>query len=263
MLNRKVVAPLAIPYLNVTKYNPSTGRNDLVHPPAIANDYAVVDVTVNIEDQNSVSGAVFDQLDVLSKDQSLPISRNEFIQMWKTLILKRVQDVYEEFKKIKCEHRVYIAPDFQVPAPLYDVLNSLGNFDSAGRGLSFHINPPEYEEEDTPEWWTVDKDIVKNWIQTMALIKSQYSIKSSPAIDAVGGSTLMITAIKDADGMRTVKAYTNEFQFQHAFVRFVNDDLFEEDEMLRYDNCHILAYGTKQYKSVVLDYIGAYVVATK
>lgn len=58
------------------------------------------DFPVNITAQNTLSGRTYDQmLQIVNAD--LPITRDNFIRMWKTLILKRVQDVYGKEKHVR------------------------------------------------------------------------------------------------------------------------------------------------------------------
>lgn len=52
------------------------------------NTYLTYDFAVNITAQNTLSGRTYDQIqELVSAD--LPITRDNFIRMWKTLILKR------------------------------------------------------------------------------------------------------------------------------------------------------------------------------
>lgn len=56
----------------------------------------------------------------------LPITGENFIRMWKTLILKRVQDVYEKEKHVRSDHYVRLDRSILTPAPLTDLLYALG-----------------------------------------------------------------------------------------------------------------------------------------
>ena len=51
-------------------------------------------------------------------------AKPEFIRVWKTLILKRLIDIQEEFTDIVSPIQVRLAPQTLIPAPLYDLLST-------------------------------------------------------------------------------------------------------------------------------------------
>ena len=57
-----------------------------------------------------------------------PITQANFQRMWKTLILKRAQDVYEKEKHVRATNFVRIDRSMIMPSPLSDLLYSIGQF---------------------------------------------------------------------------------------------------------------------------------------
>ncbi|KAF6198239.1 hypothetical protein GE061_007986 [Apolygus lucorum] len=103
-------------------------------------NYTVLDYVVIIDNQNAVATATFYQLVQLAV-VDLPLLLEDFIRMWKTLILRRVHDVYEMEKKRRPDHFVRLARNIQVPAPLGDFLYSLGQLRSPVDGATHDIIP--------------------------------------------------------------------------------------------------------------------------
>lgn len=222
----------------------------------------VHDISVSINNQNTLSGTTYDQLEILCNDEqkTLPISRDDFIRMWKTIILKRVQDVFQEEKKRVIDNRIFFSCSLQVPLTLYDLLISLGCFESKVNGTIYHIVLPKVKDAAEEKWWTLDDEITKNWIMTMAMMQHRFQMGVFPNSDSIMGSTLMLTTISDlANGQRTIKMVTNEVHQSQSFVRLVNDDIFEPDTRVTFDNCHLYAFNTKHQNSAMLQYVGDYV----
>ena len=72
----------------------------------------------------------------------LPITLKQFIRMWRTLILKRVQDVIEKQLLARPDHFVRLSRNIMLPAPCADLLYSLRQFHSNANGLIYNISQP-------------------------------------------------------------------------------------------------------------------------
>ena len=89
------------------------------------NIYRVYDCAITIDSQETVSGTTCDQLIQLVRTD-LPINKNDFIRMWKTLLFKRVQDVYEKEKYIRSEdivrldNSILTQPHWQISSTLWE-----------------------------------------------------------------------------------------------------------------------------------------------
>lgn len=85
-----------------------TSALDLLNFGRLDSDYTIVDHAVNINGQDSLPGMVHDQMSQLTTID-LQIDRPSFIRIWKTLILKRLQDVFEQEKRVRAQHFVRLA----------------------------------------------------------------------------------------------------------------------------------------------------------
>lgn len=224
----------------------------------LCSTHHVHNITVMIENQNTLSGLCYDQFEVLCNSE-LAITREEFIVMWKTIILKRMQDLYANEKKKKIENRIRL-DTLLIPAPLYDLLISLDSFESKYVGSIYHLIPPEPKENsDLEEWRTIHDEILQKWINTMGKMDGKYVMDYIPT--SFKESTLVLTTISDSpNGERTVRAVSSEVQPHDALVRFVNDDIFEPNDRLNFDNCD-LGFNPKYRTSILLNYVGSYVKA--
>lgn len=234
------------------------GRRDL--------DYLRREFPVQIERQDTLSGACYDMMEQLSV-ADLPMARANFIRMWKTLILKRVQDVYEKETKRRADHFVRIDRSITMPAPLCDLLSSLGRWTSHSRGLIYDVTPPARPAE-VPNWWQVDDAIVRQWETLCQRLKINYIMREFPSPSEWENRPIVLTTINDLnrgtadapDIYRTVKAYTEEPLPTDAYIRFVNDPLFIENHHVTFLECGYTIVERKHITSVVGEYVGGYIL---
>jgi hypothetical protein len=219
-------------------------------------DYFIRDIQVDIENQNALAAATYDQLLQLTMVE-LPITRADFIRMWKTLILKRVQDVYESEKCQRANHFVRLIRNILLPAPLADLLYSLGSFDDPTSGITYHVNPPDQPAVPQP-WWTVDPAILATWITMTHRMAPFFTMKEFPSVRDYDGRPLMLTAIQDANNLRSVKALTNQPTPADGLIRFVNDNLFLNGA--QYEYCHLRMTEPMLLAHVRYDYLRDYVL---
>lgn len=118
----------------------------------------------------------------LTKDdeqfQALPINRADFILMWKTLLLKLSQDVYEQEKHQRAPNFVRLVRNVLLPAPLADLF-SIGQHHSAARGYIYNVVPPVKPNE-PPAWWEIDAQILIHFQTAIHCMKSLYMMKEYP-----------------------------------------------------------------------------------
>ncbi|CRL05798.1 CLUMA_CG018826, isoform A [Clunio marinus] len=222
-------------------------------------DYTVVDHPVQIANQDSLSGATYDQMQAIcSTDMNL--TRNDFIRMWKTLILKRVQDVYEIEKHLRPAHFIAISRTIMVPAPLGDLLANLGMFHSSATGHFHHITPPAYPAE-PDDWWVVDNDLVARWSHTMARMQYRYRMKEFPSNREVDNRPMiLIRRSPIQNGFLLLKANTNEPRLVDGVISAVNDELFDDVACFTFDNAALNVSSSFQVAPVRGTYIGSYVL---
>jgi hypothetical protein len=196
----------------------------MVHP--LINE----DHKIKIDNQESLSSMTYDMMNSMVK-RKMALSKAEFVRMWKTLILKRAQDVYTASKGKRPENLLLIGPFSVVPAPLGDLLNSMGYFQTNFCGGFHHIVPPANNGED---FWTVDNDILYKWSLELGRFSSLYTLKEFPYKYDCSNRALVLTRLckeKDSNGYAAVKCYTQEPKDSDRLICSVNDELFENERI--------------------------------
>ncbi|KAK6623574.1 hypothetical protein RUM43_009426 [Polyplax serrata] len=100
-------------------------------------DWYVLTWTVQIERQNTLSGALYDQLLSLVTVH-LELTKEQFVRICKILLLKRIQDV-----STLPDRCVRLARSIIMPAPWAELLYTIGAFHSGASGMfnSLHAQP--------------------------------------------------------------------------------------------------------------------------
>lgn len=187
-------------------------------------DYHVEEHQVQIGNQDTLSGLTFDQMEQQSTVR-LPMTREAFQQMWKTVILKRVQDVVYASTQIVSAHPIILSRSLKIPAPLSDLLESLGTFISKRLGSRHYLTEPTYAAANV--WTAVDNEILRQWSQLMGRISNLYEVREFPVPSNFGGDPLMFCFnAANADGSNVVHAYTDEPTIEDAIITACNDALF-------------------------------------
>jgi hypothetical protein len=220
-------------------------------------DYHVQDVTLSIANQNMLSGATYDQIQQLIT-VDLPITRDNFIRVWKTLILKRCQDVFEQEKHHRADHFIRINRNILVPAPLSDLLYMIGQHHSNVTGVIYDSVPPAHAAN-PPPWWAVDNDLVQQWCLMVNRLKTNYLMREFPSMTDYTNKPLMLTSLHDNEDLRSIKAFTNEPKPADALIRFVNDPLYDPVPHA-YDACHLRMTEQLALTTIRYCYVGAYVI---
>lgn len=127
------VSCLSSPYLTGPNLMPF-GRRDC--------DYTPLVFIIQIGGQNTLSGATYDQLEQLV-NVTPPITKENFIRMWMSLMLKRAQDVYEQEKHQRAPNFVRLVRNILLLAPLADLLFRIGQHHSMARGYIYNVVPPQ------------------------------------------------------------------------------------------------------------------------
>lgn len=203
------------------------------------NDYQIVEHNARIANQNTLSGEVYDQI-LKMCTFPLPITRANFIRMWKTLILKRIQDIYECEKKQRPDNFVRLVRTIMMPAPLADLLFSIGSFTSTHTGKEHQIVPPPRPAQPEP-FWNTDQAVLDNWNQFINRTQRYYQMKEYPSQREVDSRPLILTYVNtNAAGLTQVKAVTNEPKLQDAFIRAMNDDLLTPHNDYNFQSCALV-----------------------
>jgi len=219
-------------------------------------DYFIRDVHVNIDGQENLARATYNQMEQLTQ-MDLPIAEDDFVRVWKTLILKRIQDIFETEKCVRADHFVRITRSILLPAPLADLLYSLGMFLDTTSGITYHVIPPNRPAQPQP-WWTVDAALLAQWITTTHRMSHLFTMKEYPSIRDTEGRPLVLTAIQDANGFRSVKAISNQPTPADGLIRFVNDELFQDGVV--FNDCHLRMTEPMLIAHVRFDYLRDYCI---
>lgn len=248
----RVVTPMTISFLNQPSTGLAFGRND--------SDYHVLNRQVQIENQTVLPKLVFDQITSLVT-VDLQLTEEMFVRMWKTMILKRTQDVYRIEKGIIPDDYLELDRDLIVPAPLYDLLNSLGSFISKETGDHLHLIPPNPNKK-KEDFFELDLAILQTWSKDLYRCKGLYEMKNFPPIsdteDRAIGLTSRSPLNKKLPDELIIRAWTLEPKPTDALIRAVNDELFNEDTLINYKNSRYMMTKkisiTESQLSYVCDY---------
>lgn len=242
---------IRIPSLNSPHMSLSFGRLD--------SDYTVVEHVLSIDNQDTLSGLTYDQLaQLLTIDPA--INRNDFIRMWKSLILKRTHDVFAKVNGIQPPNYIPIHRGISLPGPLADLLHGLGVLHSDHTGHYHTIVSPPRPNQNPPNWWNIDLNIIRDWNQTMSRLPDLYTLKQFPNQGDYEQRPLMLTNIVDEEDLRVIHAWTNEPKPIDALTRMVNDDLFAAHPYITSANSSLTMTPATLVSMVRTGYIGSYVI---
>lgn len=259
----KAPAPNAIPLLNQPQQTLNFGRMD--------SDLTVVDHVVQIENQNTLSALVYSQLRAISSIE-LTITEAHFKQIWKTIMLSRVQSTQEREKQRKEDDNLDLDETLIMPAPLADTVSALGSFDSAVTGHVHHIIPPPIPivngSEVSEPFRQLDDEILCDWSQVCARMQHHYSMKTMPDPNDYEKRPIVLTTVEETQAavahskprLIRIKSYTNEPTPNEAIIRTVNDDLFVSENEWQARRCSFYMTPTINQQQIIATYVGAYVL---
>lgn len=256
-------APNAIPLLNQPQMSLNFGRMD--------SDLTIVDHVVQIENQNTLSALVYNQFRSISSIE-LTITEEHFKQIWKTILLSRVQKVLEREKQKKEDEHLDIDETIIMPAPLADTVSALGSFDSTASGHIHHIIPPPVPLVNRvpvqEPYRVIDDEILCDWSQVCARMQHHYTMKTMPDPDDYEKRPIVLTYVEQTQApvahtkprLIRIKSYTNEPTPNEALIRTVNDDLFVSANEWTASRCSFYMTPTINQQQITATYVGAYVL---
>lgn len=223
-------------------------------------DYHIQDRIVQIDGQQTLPTLVYNQMEQLVSIQ-LPLNLNEFIRVWRTILLKRVQDVYEREKSVRPEHYVRVARNISLPAPLADLCYSLGRFHSRYNGVIYDVVQPARAAA-PPAWWNVDQDLIARWALTMGRFSHLYTMREFPSPVDFDNKPMILTSMRVNNRIKSVKAFTGESSMHDAYIRTVNDELFDNPAQIAYENCHLRIVEEIDWQTIQAQYVAGYVLGS-
>jgi hypothetical protein len=244
---------LAIPALQAANSSLNFGKMD--------SDYQVVEHELQIEKIEKLAKATFQAMwSTLTINPTL--TEGQFVQMTKTLFLKRAQDVIENAKRVRVDKPVHLQRYIEIPAPIADLLTLIGNFHSDSEGHQHHITLPVFAKDKHPAYYQVDSQIVELYTRDIGRIRPLYQMKPFPSSRECWDKPLMLTRIKVEDDFVSVRAWTNEPTMEDAYVRACNDELYKAHEYITYDNCSQQMSQKVHQVLTLTHYASSYVKAT-
>lgn len=196
-----------------------------------------MDHPVSIDNQNTLAMATWHYW-TATYYRDLPIGEDAFVRMWKTLILRHLQDIYERYRQIPADHLVPIFGTMPVPSPLDDLLNALGTYDDRSTGIRHRVvapTPPPEQPFPEDSFWKLDGQIVRDWVATNEAIKNfspnlvkNHEFGRSRANFSKRPLMLTVRQCDDATGSVTIRARSVGPSPEDAAVRAYNDELFVE-----------------------------------
>lgn len=238
-----------IPAMNNRLFARNFGRLDSV--------WTVQEHIVQVAAQATLPAEVYNQLQQISSEV-LPLTLAEFTRMWRTLILKRVQDIYEMEKKQRPDNFVRLIRNIMMPAPLADLLYSLGSFYSPATGFDHHLTPPARAAQ-PPNWWSIDAAVLRNWDHLTLTMAKHYVMKEYPSQRETSGRPLVLTIRQPIGQFLQIKAFTNEPRLNDAFINLVNDELFASPARYVVDNAALNMTNPLRAATIRGQYVASYV----
>lgn len=241
---------LQIPAMNHPANQLAFGRLDC--------DFQVVDLIAQVENQDDLARATYQQI-LATLTIDLTMTEAQFIRMWKTIYLKRLQDVFEAEKHIRHANFIRIGRQIPLPAPLADLCHATGHFNSAATGHHYHVNPPAAPAAPEP-WRQVNNNLVALWTRELQRCAPNYQMKEFPAPNQCADRPLMLTTQFVENDFSIVKAWTNEPKPTDGYIRTVNNDLYDRHAYINYDNSSLNMTQRVHVPSVRAQYAGSYVL---
>lgn len=220
-------------------------------------DYTIVTRTLQIDALEALPRAVFHTLESLVTID-LAITEDQFIQVFKTLAYKRVQDVITMQTGTRPANYIRFLRALRLPAPIADFYDALGTFTSARLGMIFHLAAPEVPKTNRPAWMTLDQNLLSLFDRTVSRFKELYTLKPFPDTNDVAKRALALTSLHAADDIGSVKAYTDETSPEDTVIRLLSEELFDANARFTYDNSHYYCTRNMPIISTRIDYTTSY-----
>ncbi len=196
------------------------------------------DLIVNIDNQDNLATRTYDIMVSLIR-VDFPMTHAQFITIWKTLLYKRVQDVYTREKGLRPPNFLHLANTIPVPAPLGDLLFAIGGFESCTTGLHLHLVPPNIPVNNPPAWSRLPTaETLNNWFMTMTKLSPLYVLRETPPAHQYMGAPLgLLGRNVNAVNRVTINSISSEPTYKDAYIRIVNDelDLFQVTKTVEQD----------------------------
>lgn len=202
----------SVPYAGKPHVKLNFGRHDA--------DGTIMPMPVNIEGTKILAAATYQFMSSLSIAEP-PLTEDQFVRMWRTVVLKRAQDVYEATSGVRPDGFIRFGTTLTIPRPLADFVAAIGRYTSIQLDVHFDPSPP-VKTSPPQDWYTVDTTIYHNWQIWMIRMKNLYQCVDFPRRSQVIGLPYAIMSFeydkRDLNGVITI---THEATSSDALLFFV------------------------------------------
>lgn len=150
-----------------------------------------------------------------------------------------------------------------IPAPIHDLLNSLGTFHSKVTGVNYITVPPARPAANAPAFWDVNYAVLNAFNLAMSRLQFQYTMREFPSLTDVEDRPLLLTEASsylEEDEQVFVKSWTNEPRPSDALMRIASNQLYDVDPLITYDNCKLTMTQEVTKHTTLVEYIGSYML---
>lgn len=152
-----------------------------------------------------------------------------------------------------------------IPAPLFDLVNSIGVYHSKVTGCYYEVVPPAKPDKDPEDFWSTTPQEVTAFLTDMNRNITLYQMRVFPDRLDYDDRPLLLTTLEGPTKKDTtvrVRAFTDEPQPSDAVVRITNDDLFAPHSYITSTNCNLLMTYKIPPNFVRDQYVGSYVLSS-
>ncbi|XP_055713245.1 uncharacterized protein LOC129807785 [Phlebotomus papatasi] len=169
---------------------------------------------------------VYNILQVVSGND-LGITVEDYTRMWRTLLLKRLQDIYEYTYYVRPDHYIRISNivPVPIPAPLGDMLTLIGQYIIPSNGITLQPVPPS-RASPAQDWWTVEPAVLDAWLRIHYNLKNHYMMRDFPSPCDVKDKPILALSRGIGSDIVHITAATDKFSSVDAYVRLVHDNLW-------------------------------------
>lgn len=220
-------------------------------------DCSTIDVMVQVANQSTLPAAVHGLFTRMRADD-LEMDVAAFTRMWRTILLHRVQECYIQEKCFRPPNYMrLLSPPVICPAPLADLLESMGSFHHAPEGVYYHVVPPVQADE-LEDFWKPDSDIITLWLKTCNQLAPFYTMRSTPSKSDFKNKSIVLTTTAKDGHLVMVKTKYKSCNISDGLIHAVNDPLFPPNHF-PFDESHITILSTDKH-SLVRDHIDSYII---
>jgi len=226
--------------------------------------YRVVTRVLDPNDQVRLPVATYNAM-CASRATQAPITEVNFTRMWRTLVLKRLQDTHEQVYYVRPQNYIRLNRNIPVPAPLADLLYSIGYIRSANLGYKFICGLPSKPAANPPDWWDIDNAVVNGWLDMCEGSKTTFTFKEFPSPTSCEDRALVLTTRSDFAAVNDeaqVRSYSAEARPSDALIHLANDPLFSNPNQWTYDNSMFTLTALKDVRTTRAAYCASYVTGT-